>query len=194
MTRTINCGLVQPRVGAGSYPLAGFWLSVNCLVPKFRSANVDVRVGAVLGKPFQPQLFDFPRSGNIREQIKMKCRLTRLIPYTLLISVAFSSSGVLLPPDSWGHKVGEPELERLPIWKQCCGDGDCVPQPVKIITKSDTGKKIVVNIEGVEAAVEKDKFTPVPSDRTWVCYQNPNGRITNENIRCILYPQKSGTT
>ena len=69
-----------------------------------------------------------------------------------------------------------------------------MPQPVKIITKSDTGKKIVVNIEGVEAAVEKDKFTPVPSDRTWVCYQNPNGRIANENIRCILYPQKSGTT
>jgi hypothetical protein len=124
----------------------------------------------------------------------MKCRLTRLIYYTLLISVAFSSSGVLLPPHSWGHKVGEPELEGLPIWKQCCGDGDCVPQPVKIITKSDTGRKIVVNIEGVEAAVEKDKFTPVPSDRTWVCYQNPNGRIANENIRCILYPQKSGTT
>src|SRR5437773_2539749 len=100
MTRTINCDLVQPRVGAGSYPLAGFWLSVNYLIPKFCSANMDIQIGAVLGKPFQPQLFDFPKNGNIHEQIKMKCRLTQLIPYTLLISIAFSSSGVLVPPDS----------------------------------------------------------------------------------------------
>ena len=43
-------------------------------------------------------------------------------------------------------------------------------------------------------AVDKEKFSPVPSDRSWVCYINPRGEITNENIRCILYPQKSGTT
>ena len=54
--------------------------------------------------------------------------------------------------------------------------------------------KIIVEIEGVQTPVDKEKFSPVPSDRSWVCYINPRGEITNENIRCILYPQKSGTT
>jgi hypothetical protein len=117
-------------------------------------------------------------------------KLIRLAHYTLLIGVGILSS----VPSSWSHKVGEPELERQPIWKHCCGDGDCVPQSVRLITKSDTGQHIVVNIEGIDATIDKEKFSPVPSNRTWVCYVIPNGRIDNKNIRCILYPQKSPTT
>jgi hypothetical protein len=95
---------------------------------------------------------------------------------------------------SWGHDVGESELEKLPIWSKCCGGGDCVFQLVQIRAGKESNKKIAVEIEGVQTAVDKEKFSPVPSDRTWVCYINPHGEITNHNIRCILYPQKSGTT
>ncbi|MEE8114496.1 MAG: hypothetical protein V3T23_09075, partial [Nitrososphaerales archaeon] len=41
--------------------------------------------------------------------------------------------------------------------------------------------------------VKKGKFFPVPSSYTWVCYFDLNGQIIDENIRCILYPQNSGT-
>lgn len=91
------------------------------------------------------------------------------------------------------HKVGEPKLENLSIWKQCCSEHDCVPQDVRTIRKEKDGN-ISVRIEGIQTEVSKDKFSPVPSPRTWVCYVNPNGQISNENIRCILYPQAGGTT
>jgi hypothetical protein len=68
-----------------------------------------------------------------------------------------------------------------------------LPQHLQILG-NEAGKKLSVQIEGVETAVDKDKFSPVPSDRTWVCYLRPGGTINNENIRCILYPQQSGTT
>ena len=91
------------------------------------------------------------------------------------------------------HKVGEPKLENLSIWKQCCSDHDCVPQNVQTIRKQADGN-ITIRIEGIQTDVSKEKFSPVPSQRTWVCYVNPNGEIRNENIRCILYPQAGGTT
>ena len=94
---------------------------------------------------------------------------------------------------AWGHDVGEPELEKLPIWSQCCGGGDCLFQPVQVQAK-EANRKIIVEIEGVQTSVDQEKFSPVPSDRTWVCYIDPHGRITNENIRCILYPQNRGNT
>jgi len=93
---------------------------------------------------------------------------------------------------SWGHDVGEPPLEKLSIWSKCCGGGDCVFQPVQMRGK-ESNEKIIVEIEGVQTSVDKEKFSPVPTKRTWVCYINPRGEITNENIRCILYPQKNGT-
>jgi hypothetical protein len=94
---------------------------------------------------------------------------------------------------SWGHDVGEPGLEKLPIWSKCCGGGDCISQRLRIIGK-EPGKKVAVEIEGVQTSVDKEKFSPVPTNRTWVCYVSLGGAISNENIRCILYPQKSGTT
>jgi len=63
---------------------------------------------------------------------------------------------------------------------------------MKIIGK-EKPKKVWVAIEGVQTSVDKEKFSPVPSDRTWVCYITPNGVASNENIRCILHPQESGT-
>jgi hypothetical protein len=91
------------------------------------------------------------------------------------------------------HKVGEPKLENLSIWKQCCSEHDCVPQDVQSIRKEKNGN-ISVRIEGIQTEVSEEKFSPVPSPHTWVCYVNPNGQISNENIRCILYPQTGGIT
>lgn len=99
-----------------------------------------------------------------------------------------------LVPNSWSnHKVGDPTLEQLPIWNQCCHDRDCVPQKVKIIGKQG-GEKISVEIEGTPVSVSKKKFHPVPTNAAWVCYFNKNGEISNQNIRCVLYPQQTGTT
>jgi hypothetical protein len=99
-----------------------------------------------------------------------------------------------LVPYSWSnHKVGDPALEQLPIWNQCCHDHDCVPQKVKIIGKQGR-EKISVEIEGTPVSVSKEKFHPVPTNAAWVCYFNKNGEISNQNIRCVLYPQQSGTT
>ncbi len=94
---------------------------------------------------------------------------------------------------SWAApNVGEPALEEHPIWRQCCDDHDCVPQQVKVTTRQENGN-FSIKIEGVETEVNREKFHLVPSPRTWVCYFNPNGKIANENIRCILYPEKSST-
>ena len=120
----------------------------------------------------------------------MKPKLTCVARYGVFVLVLFYGPEIRL----WGHDVGEPELEKLPIWKECCREGDCFPQAVNVLKKTENEKTISVDIEGVGIAVEKEKFSPVPSSRTWVCYINPNGEIKDENIRCILYPQKSGTT
>jgi len=90
--------------------------------------------------------------------------------------------------------VGEPEIEKLPIWNQCCRDRDCFPHAVNVLNKAENGKTLSVQIDGVDVAVEKEKFSPVPSPHTWVCYVNPNGGIRDDNIRRILHPQRSGTT
>lgn len=94
---------------------------------------------------------------------------------------------------SWSdHPVDNPKLERLPIWKTCCKERDCVPQKVKIVGE-EGNQKIPVEIEGIRIKVDKVKFSPVPSGYTWVCYYDRNGEIRNRNIRCILHPQKSDT-
>lgn len=95
---------------------------------------------------------------------------------------------------SWSdHPVGEKKLEETPVWNNCCRERDCVPQRVKVTSKESKGM-VLVEIEGLRTSVAKEKFSPVPSAHTWVCYYRLNGEITNDNIRCILYPQQSGTT
>ncbi len=71
-------------------------------------------------------------------------------------------SGVLsLVPSAWpDHKVGEPQLEELPIWSVCCKDHDCVAEEVKMIGQP-SDEMILVDIEGVQTAVNKQKFSPV---------------------------------
>jgi len=101
----------------------------------------------------------------------------------LLLSVSSSSPA---------HDVGEPALEQLPIWKRCCSDHDCVAQRVRIIGNQGD-EKVSVEIEGTQTKVDKEKLSSVPSPRAWVCYVDPNGAIANENIRCILLPEKSST-
>ncbi len=115
-------------------------------------------------------------------------------PRSVLTAVSVFSFFAFFISLSFGHEVGEPELEKTQIWQKCCGGGDCVPKPVKIVNEGSRENQLVVRIDGTEAAVEKDKFSPVPSDRTWVCYIDPNGPVANENIRCVLYPEKGGTT
>ena len=107
----------------------------------------------------------------------------------LLFAVTIWGAGT--PSQSWGHDVGEPALQNLPIWNQCCGDGDCVPENVEFLGKR-SDRQLDVEIHGVETYVDKDKFSPVPSNRSWVCYVSPGGAIRNENIRCILHPQSRG--
>src|SRR5574341_695359 len=119
-------------------------------------------------------------------------RLTRSVDF-ICFSIGIAAALVLLISRSWGHDVGEPELEKLPIWQNCCRGRDCTPQKVTIVNKNHNRKRILVNIEGVETAVDKEVFKPVPSNRTWVCYIKPNGPVRNENIRCILYPQQRGS-
>ena|SRR5512138_2538587 len=117
-------------------------------------------------------------------------RLPHFVAYFLFMLTVWGAGTF---SQSFGHDVGEPALQNLPVWSQCCGDGDCVPQHVQI-TGSETGKKkIGVEIEGVTTSVDKEKFSPVPSNHSWVCYMSPGGAIRNENIRCILYPQSGGT-
>jgi hypothetical protein len=108
--------------------------------------------------------------------------------------VAFILAVFFLAQFSWSaHSVGEPALEKLPIWRQCCQEQDCVPEQVKMLGKDNNGM-IPVDIEGVKTTVAKEKFSAVPSPHTWVCYYKLNGEIKDDNIRCILYPQQSGTT
>jgi hypothetical protein len=113
--------------------------------------------------------------------------------YFICFSIAISAAFVLLISRSWGHDVGEPELEETYVWKHCCLERDCRPQQVAIVIKGQSRKQIVVNIGGVETAVDKEVFKAVPSKRTWVCYIKPDGPVSNENIRCILYPRQSGS-
>ena len=100
--------------------------------------------------------------------------------------------GAGTPSQSFGHDVGEPALQKSPEWNWCCGDGDCVPQNVRILGRG-SDQKLDVEIQGMETYVDERKFSPVPSNRTWVCYMSPGGAIRNENIRCILHPQSRGT-
>ena len=110
--------------------------------------------------------------------------------FYLLLMVAIP--GATTRSRSFGHDVGEPALQNLPIWNRCCGDGDCMPEDVQVLGKGPD-KQLDVQIRGVETYVDNNKFSPVPSNRTWVCYVNPDGAVRNDNIRCILHPQTHGT-
>jgi len=112
----------------------------------------------------------------------------RHLTYIIFVAFVLSTLGV---SSSLGHDVGEPELEKLQIWKQCCAGQDCVPQNVKIFRKGE--EKVAVEIEGTQIKVDKEKLSPVPSPHAWVCYVDPARGIANENIRCILFPEKPST-
>ena len=107
--------------------------------------------------------------------------------FTLLFCLVLFSSA----SRTSAHDVGEALLEQDPIWKRCCSGRDCTPQNVKIVGQ-EAREKVSVEIDGTQTKVDKRKLSPVPSARTWVCYLNPKGAIVNENIRCILFPEKGG--
>lgn len=123
--------------------------------------------------------------------MQISVRITR---HFVLLGILVLVSVFSLIKFSWSdHAVGEHKLEEAPVWNTCCRERDCVPQRVKVKGK-EGGGMILVEIEGLRTSVAKEKFSPVPSAHTWVCYYNLNGKITNDNIRCVLYPQQSGTT
>ena len=125
----------------------------------------------------------------------LRCTLRRSMatPACFLTSaVTFRSTIAVVVSLAWGHPVGEPELEKLAIWKRCCNEHDCFPQAVGILRKEENS--ILVDINGAQASVEQYKFSDVPSTRTWVCYLVPNGGVSNDNIRCILRPKPGGVT
>ena len=91
-----------------------------------------------------------------------------------------------------GHSVGEPELKK----KSSSGSiavatMTVFPSKVNILGAELHGK-VPVEIEHSHASVSKENFFPVPSTRTWVCYNGANQEVSDRNIRCILYPQKKG--
>jgi hypothetical protein len=69
----------------------------------------------------------------------MAGQLSRMNLYGLLLLAC----GALAECHSWAHDVGEPALQQLPIWSQCCGQGDCFPQRLQIIG-NEAGKKLSV--------------------------------------------------
>lgn len=151
-------------------------------------------VGPVAGN--QSLLSKVPYCHSLQFYSVLDLRLVQPSRGNMRHSVGFSLSvllltSVLVSPSWSSHSVGEPALEKDRRWNQCCAHEDCVPEKVKIIGAEQTGE-ISVKIEGHQITVDKDKFHHVPTQRTWVCYVNPNGRIANENIRCILLPEKRG--
>ena len=106
--------------------------------------------------------------------------------------LVFFSSLLSMSSPSSAHDVGEPLLERDPTWSRCCAGQDCTAQRVKIVGQ-EAREKVSVEIEGTQTKVDKGKLSPVPSSHTWVCYVDPKGGINNDNIRCILFPEKGGT-
>ena len=115
--------------------------------------------------------------------------MLRIVRFRLLIFVSLLLS---VPSTSSAHDVGEPLLEQHPVWKNCCGGQDCTAQRVRIVGQEGR-EKVSVEIEGTQTKVDKAKLLPVPSSHTWVCYVDSNRAIINENIRCILFPEKGGT-
>jgi hypothetical protein len=131
----------------------------------------------------------------LAEPLAAQARLRRLSKpkfNRMLMSSVVIWMIIALVDSSWGHPVGEPELEKLAIWKRCCNEHDCFPQAVSILRKEENS--LLVDIDGAQASVEQYKFAPVPSSRTWVCYLVPNGVVSNDNIRCILHPKPGGVT
>ena len=91
------------------------------------------------------------------------------------------------------HPVGEPMLEKLPIWETCCKEYDCIVQRVTILGGHMASEGVVMaltDIDGMQTLVNQEKFHPVPSEHSWVCYVDTNGDLVDDNIRCILYPQQ----
>ena len=115
--------------------------------------------------------------------------MRRLDCFSFLFFVALL---LIMSSTSSAHDVGEPLLERLPIWSRCCGGQDCIAQKVKIVGQEGR-EKVSVEIEGMQTKVDKAKLSPVPSSHTWVCYVDPKGGIINDNIRCILFPENRGS-
>ena len=126
-----------------------------------------------------------PLAANTRLRCVFKRKFNRLLMSSIAIWMI-----IALVDSSWGHPVGEPELEKMAIWKRCCNEHDCIPQSVSILRKEENS--LLVDIGGAQASVEQYKFAPVPSTRTWVCYLVPNGVVSNDNIRCILHPKPGG--
>jgi len=95
---------------------------------------------------------------------------------------------ILIVPVFSNHPVGEPELEKLQLWLECCRDADCVSMPFeRIFVRQD---KTLTHTLYESAWVDNEKFHPVPSQHHWVCYFDRNGDFIDENLRCLLYPQQ----
>lgn len=82
-------------------------------------------------------------------------RLPRTMQLLVCSSLLVFLGMLFLVPYSWpDHRVGEPKLEQLRIWEQCCRDHDCIPQRVKIIGTAGNGK-IPIEVEKYQTLVKK---------------------------------------
>src|SRR4030095_888669 len=111
--------------------------------------------------------------------------------YSICFSIAISAALVLLISRSCGHDVGEPKLEETQIWQTCCLERDCRPQQVAIVIKNHNRKQILVNIEGVETAVDKEVFKPVPSNRTGCVISTQTDRYVMKIFGVSFIPSKA---
>lgn len=85
------------------------------------------------------------------------------------------------------HPVNEPALERSEIWGVCCRRADCKPQRFEVLLTTGIYRLTQVGYE--KDWIARDKFHPVPSRYTWVCYEDITGKFVDDNVRCLLYPQ-----
>jgi len=86
------------------------------------------------------------------------------------------------------HPVGEPTLEESEVWRECCASFDCEISRLFILGGSST--KTLVLLGNEEEWIDSPKFRLAPTVHVWVCYVDINGQFKNDNIRCILIPQK----
>jgi len=106
----------------------------------------------------------------------------------LLAALLIIAIGPVLP----NHWVGELELQESEIWRKCCEKSDCIVQNIQII--QPMLDEVWTSIDGETVLLSKNKFHPVPSAHTWVCYFDQLEDVRRENIRCILYPNNTPLT
>jgi len=122
-------------------------------------------------------------------------------PSPLALVIAFIAAAILLLycflNHASAHDIGNPELEANYTFQTCCAVDDCIAQRV-INTDAANGQPewpmMNLLIEWMPTKVNATKFRWLDeAHHTYVCYiAHGNGVyiITDDNIRCIIFPKR----